>query len=121
MRADRPMTATDVRDRLQVIGFDSSKYASILSAIHTIPSGCTRRATRGSSRASPATTRTNGPAATASRSINRSTPTFRSKCSIPTRRSGGRNERPQRRCQRAARQSADGRAGSVADGVASAA
>jgi hypothetical protein len=36
MRADRPMTATDVRDRLQVIGFDSSKYSSILSAVHTI-------------------------------------------------------------------------------------
>jgi hypothetical protein len=36
MRADRPMSATDVRDRLHVIGFDSSKYSSILSAIHTI-------------------------------------------------------------------------------------
>jgi hypothetical protein len=36
MRAEKPMSATDVRERLQVIGFDASKYTSILSAIHTI-------------------------------------------------------------------------------------
>src|SRR5262249_9643377 len=36
LRGGRPMTPTDIRDRLQVIGFDNSKYTSILSAIHTI-------------------------------------------------------------------------------------
>jgi len=36
LRAERPMTPTEVRERLEVIGFDASKYSSILSAIHTI-------------------------------------------------------------------------------------
>ena len=31
-----PVSATDVRDRLQAIGFDLSKYANDLAAIHTI-------------------------------------------------------------------------------------
>ena len=35
-RAERPMTALDVRDRLIVIGFDLSKYSSDLAAIHTV-------------------------------------------------------------------------------------
>jgi hypothetical protein len=35
-RAGVPMTPTDVRDRLQGIGFDLTGYASELSAIHTV-------------------------------------------------------------------------------------
>jgi len=35
-RAERPMTALDVRDRLAAIGFDLSKYSSGLAAIHTV-------------------------------------------------------------------------------------
>jgi hypothetical protein len=31
-----PMTPTDVRDRLRAIGFDVSKYANDLAAVHTI-------------------------------------------------------------------------------------
>src|SRR5256885_17044706 len=31
-----PMTPVDVRDRLQAIGFDVSKYANDLAAVHTI-------------------------------------------------------------------------------------
>jgi len=36
LRSGLPMTATDVRDRLQSIGFDLSKYSSELAAIHTV-------------------------------------------------------------------------------------
>jgi len=35
-RAERPMSALDVRDRLAAIGFDLSKYSSDLAAIHTV-------------------------------------------------------------------------------------
>jgi hypothetical protein len=35
-RAEQPMTAIDVRDRLAAIGFDLSKYSSDLAAIHTV-------------------------------------------------------------------------------------
>src|SRR5213592_3832416 len=35
-RAERPMSALDVRDRLKAIGFDLSKYSSDLAAIHTV-------------------------------------------------------------------------------------
>jgi hypothetical protein len=35
-RAEQPMTALDVRDRLANIGFDLSKYSSDLAAIHTV-------------------------------------------------------------------------------------
>jgi hypothetical protein len=35
-RAEHPLTALGVRDRLVAIGFDLSKYASDLSAIHTV-------------------------------------------------------------------------------------
>ena len=34
--ASRPMTPTDVRDRLEAIGFDLSKYANSLAAVHTV-------------------------------------------------------------------------------------
>jgi hypothetical protein len=34
--AGRPMTPVEVRDRLGAIGFDLSKYASSLAAIHTV-------------------------------------------------------------------------------------
>jgi hypothetical protein len=34
--ARRPMTPTDVRDRLDAIGFDLSKYTNSLAAIHTV-------------------------------------------------------------------------------------
>lgn len=34
--ARRPMTPVDVRDRLDAIGFDLSKYSNSLAAIHTI-------------------------------------------------------------------------------------
>ena len=36
LRSGRPMTPTDVRDRLLSIGFDLSKYSSELAAIHTV-------------------------------------------------------------------------------------
>jgi hypothetical protein len=36
MRGGVPMTPTEVRDRLQAIGFDVSKYANDLAAVHTI-------------------------------------------------------------------------------------
>ena len=36
MRAGVPMTPTEIRDRLQAIGFDVSKYANDLAAVHTI-------------------------------------------------------------------------------------
>ena len=36
LRSGLPMTAIDVRDRLQAIGFDLSKYSSELAAIHTV-------------------------------------------------------------------------------------
>jgi hypothetical protein len=36
MRTGVPMTPTDVRDRLQGIGFDLAKYANDLAAVHTI-------------------------------------------------------------------------------------
>jgi hypothetical protein len=36
LRSGRPMTPTDVRDRLLAIGFDLSKYSSELAAIHTV-------------------------------------------------------------------------------------
>jgi hypothetical protein len=36
MRAGVPMTPTEVRDRLRGIGFDVSKYANDLAAVHTI-------------------------------------------------------------------------------------
>jgi len=36
MRAGLPMTPTEVRDRLHAIGFDVSKYANDLAAVHTI-------------------------------------------------------------------------------------
>ena len=36
VRAERAMTALEVRERLTVIGFDLSKYASDLAAIHTV-------------------------------------------------------------------------------------
>jgi hypothetical protein len=36
MRAGVPMTPIDVRDRLQGIGFDLTKYANDLAAVHTI-------------------------------------------------------------------------------------
>ena len=35
-RAEAPMTPTDVRERLRTYGFDLDKYASDLSAIHTV-------------------------------------------------------------------------------------
>jgi hypothetical protein len=35
-RAERAMTALDVRERLAAIGFDLSKYSSDLAAIHTV-------------------------------------------------------------------------------------
>jgi hypothetical protein len=35
-RAQRPMSAVDVRDELANWGFDMSKYANDLSAIHTV-------------------------------------------------------------------------------------
>jgi len=35
-RAEQPMSALDVRDRLAGIGFDLSKYSSDLAAIHTV-------------------------------------------------------------------------------------
>lgn len=35
-RAEAPMTAVAVRDRLAAIGFDLSKYSNDLSAIHTV-------------------------------------------------------------------------------------
>jgi len=35
-RAERAMTALEVRERLTVIGFDLAKYASDLAAIHTV-------------------------------------------------------------------------------------
>ena len=35
-RADAPMTPIEVRERLRSVGFDLSKYASDLSAIHTV-------------------------------------------------------------------------------------
>jgi hypothetical protein len=34
--AGHPMTPVDVRDRLEAMGFDLSKYASSLAAIHTV-------------------------------------------------------------------------------------
>jgi hypothetical protein len=34
--AGHPMTPVEVRDRLQAIGFDLSKYSSSLAAIHTV-------------------------------------------------------------------------------------
>ncbi len=34
--AGHPMTPVEVRDRLEAIGFDLSKYASSLAAIHTV-------------------------------------------------------------------------------------
>ena len=34
--AGQPMTPTEVRDRLEAIGLDLSKYSSSLSAIHTV-------------------------------------------------------------------------------------
>lgn len=34
--ADGSMTPLDVRDRLAAVGFDLSKYANVLSAIHTV-------------------------------------------------------------------------------------
>lgn len=36
LRSGLPMTPTDVRDRLQAIGVDLSKYSSELAAIHTV-------------------------------------------------------------------------------------
>jgi hypothetical protein len=36
LRSGLPMTPTDVRDRLQGIGVDLSKYSSELAAIHTV-------------------------------------------------------------------------------------
>jgi len=36
LRSGRPMTPTDVRDRLLAIGFDLSKYSNELAAIHTV-------------------------------------------------------------------------------------
>lgn|SRR5262249_17194669 len=36
MRAGVPMTPVDVRDRLKAIGFDVSKYANDIAAVHTI-------------------------------------------------------------------------------------
>ena len=36
MRGGVPMTPIDVRDRLHAIGFDVSKYANDLAAVHTI-------------------------------------------------------------------------------------
>jgi hypothetical protein len=36
MRGGVPMTPTEVRDRLHAIGFDTSKYANDLAAVHTI-------------------------------------------------------------------------------------
>ena len=36
MRSGVPMTPVDVRDRLRAIGFDVSKYANDLAAVHTI-------------------------------------------------------------------------------------
>ena len=36
LRSGLPMTPIDVRDRLQAIGFDLSKYSSELAAIHTV-------------------------------------------------------------------------------------
>jgi hypothetical protein len=36
MRAGVPMSPTEVRDRLHAIGFDVSKYANDLAAVHTI-------------------------------------------------------------------------------------
>jgi hypothetical protein len=36
MRSDHPMTPTEVRERLRVIGFDFTKYTNDLSAIHTV-------------------------------------------------------------------------------------
>jgi hypothetical protein len=36
LRSGVPMSATDVRDRLQAIGFDLSKYSSQLAAVHTV-------------------------------------------------------------------------------------
>ncbi|HEY7497460.1 MAG TPA: hypothetical protein VH740_03055 [Vicinamibacterales bacterium] len=36
LRSGRPMSATDVRDRLLGIGFDLSKYSVPLAAIHTV-------------------------------------------------------------------------------------
>jgi hypothetical protein len=36
MRAGVPMTPVEVRDRLDAIGFDTSKYSNDLAAIHTI-------------------------------------------------------------------------------------
>jgi len=36
LRSGLPMTAIDVRDRLQAIGFDLSKYSSELAALHTV-------------------------------------------------------------------------------------
>jgi hypothetical protein len=35
-RGGRPMTALEVRDRLRAIGFDLSRYANDLAAIHTV-------------------------------------------------------------------------------------
>lgn len=35
-RAEKPLCAVEVRDRLAVIGLDLSKYANELSAIHTV-------------------------------------------------------------------------------------
>lgn len=35
-RAEAPMTAVDVRERLRTIGFDLSKYANDLAVIHTV-------------------------------------------------------------------------------------
>ena len=34
--AGKPMTPTDVRDRLDSIGFDLSKYSNSLAAVHTV-------------------------------------------------------------------------------------
>ena len=34
--AARPMTALDLRDRLQSVGFDLERYANALAAIHTV-------------------------------------------------------------------------------------
>ena len=34
--AGRPMTPTEIRDRLEGIGFDLTKYANTLAAIHTV-------------------------------------------------------------------------------------
>jgi len=36
LRAGVPMTPLDVRDRLQAIGFDLTRYSSDLAAIHTV-------------------------------------------------------------------------------------